>query len=316
MDRDNKILVEPTVDDGRPLPPLADPVNAEIFSNAEQAGLAMHTLLNDVLDDSGDMRIEKIHFLIPQKYNPSAQNRSYSIDVYGETVSKEYIFCEVSLDKYLVVNDRSFIHLLQAATQKLPKGVSWREIPSILPTRVIGLNILNFIERKAETDEEKNTILDFHQIVESTYRQMPRKLASKRFFTHNLELPRFRELTVDFSNNLHCWLYMMTQAQDKRITLQDIVDNEPRLAKFAKREGVKQYMTQYAVATASPQARSEYFSWAQNQMFAQEDLRLQREEAQDEERIRIAELMRVRGEPEQKVIDYTGLSFEQLDARK
>jgi len=336
MDQETNILVEPTIDDGKPLPPLADPVNAEIFSSVEQAGEAMRTLLNDVLDDSGDMRIEKILNLIPQKYKPSAQDRSYRIDVYGETSDNELVIFEVSLDKYLPVVDRSFIYSQQAISQKIPKGVNWREMPTVMPKRVIMLNILNFIERQAENEDEKKT-LDFHQIVEHTYRQPPRKLASKRFFTHNLELPRFRKKTVDFSNNLHCWLYLLTQAQDKRITLQEVVNGEPRLAEFAKREGVKQYMMQYAVASANPQARSEYFSWALNEMLAQEDLRLQRAEAKNEgieigeqrgigigeqreiekgeQKMRnLAMTMRFDGKPEDEVIRYTGYTFVQLDA--
>ena len=283
MEQEADIHIEPVPDDGRPLPPLADPVNAEIFSSVEQAGLAMRMLLNDVLDDSGDFRIEKILYLYPEKYIPSTPDRSYRIDVYAETADNEYVIFEVSLDKYLVVIDRSFIYSQQAIAQKLPKGMNWREMPNVLPKRVIMLNILDFIERKAETEEEKREGLDFHQIIQHTYRQLPR-LASKRFLTHNLELPRFREVAVNFDNNLHCWLYMMTQAQDKRITLQEVVDAEPKLAEFAKREGVKQYMTQYAVATANPQARNEYYLWAQNQMFAQEDLRLQRDEAKNEGR--------------------------------
>ena len=281
MDQEPDILLEPIADDGRPLPPLADPVNAEIFSGVEQAGIAMRTLLNDVLDDSDDVRIEKILHLSSEKYIPSAPDRSYRIDVYAETADNDYVIFEVSLDKYLVVVDRSFIYSQQVIAQKLPKGSIWREMPNILPKRVIMLNILDFIERKAETEEEKRISLNFHQIIQHTYRQLPR-LASKRFFTHNLELPRFREVMVNFENNLHCWLYMLTQAQDKHITLQDVVNAEPKLAEFAKREGVKQYMTQYAVATANPQARNEYYLWAQNQMFAQEDLKLQRDEAKNE----------------------------------
>jgi len=321
MDKENNIQNKPATDDGKPLPPLADPVNAEIFSSVEQAGIAMRTLLNDVLHDSGDPPIARILHLIPQKYEPSAQDRSYRIDVYAETEKNEFVIFEVSLERYLFAIDRSFIYTQQAITQKLPKGVSWRDMPTVMPERVIMLNILDFIERKPEKEEEEK-ILDFHQIVEYTYRQPPRKLASKRFFTHNLELPRFRKKTVDYSNNLHCWLYMMTQAQDKHITLQEVVDGEPKLAKFAKREGVKQYMMQYAVASANPQTRSDYTSWALNQMLAQEDLRAQKAEAKDEGRKEgrkernkeLALMMHTDGEPEEKVIKYTGYSFNELDS--
>ena len=140
MEQETDILIEPVTDDGRPLPPLADPVNAEIFSSVEQAGLAMRTLLNDVLDDSGDFRIEKILYLIPEKYIPSTPDRSYHIDVYAETAENEYVIFEISLNKYLVVVDRSFIYSQKVITQKLPKGSNWREMPNILPKRVIMLN--------------------------------------------------------------------------------------------------------------------------------------------------------------------------------
>ena len=269
-----KISTKPQKDDGRPLPPLADPVNAEIFRSVESAGLAMHELLNDVLDHSGDRRISDIMAITPQKHLPSAQSRSYIIDVFAKTVDNEVAIYELTLAKQLIVVDRSFIYAEQALTKDAPTGTTWNDLAKVLPKRVIMLNILNFEHRMGD--------FDFHQIAEMTYRQPPRELASDRFITHNIELPKFRKVEVDFNVPLHCWLYMLCQAQDNGLTLEGVVAMEPRLTEFAKRPGVRQYMTQYAAATASPAVRDEYYTWVKDQMLLQEDLKLQKAEARNE----------------------------------
>ncbi|MDR0395945.1 MAG: Rpn family recombination-promoting nuclease/putative transposase [Oscillospiraceae bacterium] len=302
------------IDDGLPLPPLADPVNAEIFSSKEQAGLAMQTLLNDVLEDSGDTRIGKIITLIPQKYKPAAQGRSYRIDVYAETADNELAVFEVSLDKNSVAVDRSFIYTQQAISQKLPVGVGWRDMPSAMPDRVIMLNILDFEARKGGRG--------FHQVCEVTYREPPRELATERFSAHNLELPKFRKTEVDFNKPLHCWLHMLCKAQDNHMTLREAVDSEPNLAAFAKREGVQQYMTQYAVASANPTTRNEYYLWAMHEMLENENMRLQRKEAREEGReegrmenkVKTAKMMLASNMHLSMISSFTDLSEDEINA--
>lgn len=71
-------------------------------------------------------------------------------------------------------------------------------------------------------------------------------------------------------------------------------------------------MTQYEVATGNPQAHYEDYSWV-HKMLGQENLRLQKEEAMKEGIMKIAFKMRSEGEPEDKIIRYTGYSFSDLD---
>ena len=92
------------------MPPLADPVVADIFKNVELSGLAMRELINAVLMDSGDVLISEVLLVIPQKYYPSAQGRSYRVDVLAKTVNNEIVLLEVQLSSLRITNERSLVY--------------------------------------------------------------------------------------------------------------------------------------------------------------------------------------------------------------
>ncbi|MDR3239189.1 MAG: hypothetical protein LBT44_03765, partial [Clostridiales bacterium] len=66
-DNDTKVARIPeSIDLATPLKPFADPIMEAVFANKDVAGLAARSLINAVLDDSGDPVIGEITRLTPQ----------------------------------------------------------------------------------------------------------------------------------------------------------------------------------------------------------------------------------------------------------
>ncbi|MCL1913017.1 MAG: hypothetical protein FWG10_03830 [Eubacteriaceae bacterium] len=61
--------------------PLSDPVFTAIFQNAAVSGLAMKSLLNAAMDDSGDKAVGEVISVTPQSVHSETGMRGFRIDV-------------------------------------------------------------------------------------------------------------------------------------------------------------------------------------------------------------------------------------------
>ena len=263
-----------TIDDGKPVLPLADPVIAFIFRSVESGGEALLGLANAILNDSGDGPIGRIISIHPQKQQIGAGDRWFRLDVLAETVDNEIVLLEVQIDKQRFFNTRSMIYAMDSLQQKIEKGDLWDAIALKMP-RVISINILNF-------DLRKNGI-SFHQIIEPVYREEPREVAEYHHVTHNIELPKFRRIEPDWSNPLHLWLTAVCRAYDQNKTLREVVDMEPELKSFeAADTAFAQFVNSYALANADRETRRQYNRWRLDQGFRKMELKAERFEGKAE----------------------------------
>jgi predicted transposase/invertase (TIGR01784 family) len=251
------------------MPPLADPVVAEIFKNAEVSGLAMRELINAILADSGDKLISEVIDVMPQKIDPEAQGRSYRVDVTVKTADNELAVFEVQLSRLRVTNERSLLYAEQLLGSAAAKGDDWLRIGRTMP-RSLVINLLNFALRKGG---------GFHQVAELAYREEPRELASERFGIHNIELSKFRRETPDLSKALHCWLTAICRSQDSGKPLKEVVEMDSALRDFAdSNPGMRQFMERYELASADKETRAAYRKWEYEQALNIMEAQLQRAE--------------------------------------
>ncbi|MDR2648130.1 MAG: Rpn family recombination-promoting nuclease/putative transposase [Clostridiales bacterium] len=92
-------------------PPLADPVFSAIFQSAEVSGLAMKSLLNATLEDSGDTSIHS-----------ETSNRGFRVDVEVKTVSGEAVIVEVQLSPFASTIERSLLYSEQTLAGGAARG--------------------------------------------------------------------------------------------------------------------------------------------------------------------------------------------------
>ena len=309
MADENEILQH---DDGAPLPPLADPVIAEIFKSVDLAGLAMCEIINAVLQDSNDELISDVIDLTPQHMAPSAKDRGYRIDVLAKTASNEIIVFEVQLSTLLITNERSLLYAEQALGNNAKKGDTWNELAKGMP-RILVITLLNFDLRK--TGE------NFHQVAELTYRELPRELASTRFGIHDIQLPRFRKIEPDFTKPLHCWLTAICRSQDNKRSLKEVVEMDAHLSSYADRNpGMKQFIDRHEIVSADKDTRHNYQMWMHEQtLMGYEKMLLRKEGVEEglekgrvEERKKTALNMINKNYTDDNIMEITKLSYNEI----
>ena len=197
--------------------PLSDPVLAAIFQDVEVSGLAMRSLLNATLEDSGDMLVGDVISVTPQRVHSGTGMRGYRIDVEAKTASGEIALVEVQLTIFASTIERALLYAEQSLGSYAKRGATLTEAASGMP-RVIVVNILEKALRKSG---------GFHQVVELLYREAPYERATDRLEIHNLELSKYRKLEdVELRKPLHCWLTAICRSQDSKTSLEEVTNPE------------------------------------------------------------------------------------------
>jgi hypothetical protein len=86
--------------------PLSDPVFSAIFQSVEVSGLAMGSLLNATMEDSGDGPISEVVTVTPQREHSETSSRGFRVDVEARTVSGEYALVEVQITPFSAMIER------------------------------------------------------------------------------------------------------------------------------------------------------------------------------------------------------------------
>ncbi|MDR0671481.1 MAG: Rpn family recombination-promoting nuclease/putative transposase [Oscillospiraceae bacterium] len=244
-------------------PPLADPVITAIFQDASVSGLAMKSLLNASLADSGDALISDVVTVTPQRVHTGTGERGYRIDVEAVTAAGEIVLCDVQLRPFSATNERSLLYGEQSLSGGARRGDTLTVVTANLP-RVIVLNILDFVLRPSGRN--------FHQVAELTYREAPRERAVERFEIHHLQLPVFRELKPDFKSPLHCWLTAICRAQEQKVFLREVVEMDAALKAYCEVDpGFAQFVERHGYVASLPQVRKEYKLWQIEQVVIGEE---------------------------------------------
>jgi len=238
--------------------PLSDPVFEAIFQDAEVSGLAMKSLLNATLEDSGDMLVGDVISVTPQKVHSGVGTRGYRIDVEAKTASGEIALVEVQLTVFASTIERALLYAEQSLGSYTKRGATLSEAASGMP-RVIVVNILEKELRKSG---------GFHQVVELLYREAPYERATDRLEIHNLELSKYRKLkNVEPKKPLHCWLTAICRSQDSKTSLEEVVRMDSQLQEFEKQDaGFAQFVKRYGYVAGTPEVRHAYRRWEYDQI--------------------------------------------------
>ncbi len=239
--------------------PLADPVIAAIFANAEVAGLAAESLIRATLmADKQGINIGKIISVTPQSTYSNPRNRGCRVDIESISDSNEYAFVEVQLDPDITIMQRGLFSASNVFTKTSVKGDTPKEMAGKMPT-VISINILKYIIR-----HDNNEVLQPYKI---QYTKPPIVIAIPNFLGYNIQLPLIMKMEPDFTNSFYCWYYALYTAHEQGKTIQEVVDMSPQLQLYAEHDaGFKQFCEQYKLAAGDPKTREEYHWWRNDQM--------------------------------------------------
>jgi flagellar biosynthesis/type III secretory pathway protein FliH len=233
--------------------PLADPVFTAIFQNAEVSGLAMKSLLNATLEDSGDKPVGEVISVTPQSVHSETSPRGFRIDVEARMVGGEIAIVEVQLKAFASTIERTLLYAEQALASLAKRGEKLQEVTYTMP-RVLVVNILEKALR------EKG---GFHQVVELLYRELPYERATDKLQIHNLELSKYRLLKNEKPiNSLHNWLTAICKSQDTKKSLAEVVTMDEQLKSFYDDDpGFAQFVERHGFVVSSPEVRKAYRRW-------------------------------------------------------
>ena len=286
--------------------PLSDPVFTAIFQNVETGGLAMRSLLNATLADSGDKQIIEIVTLTPQSVHSDTSSRGFRIDVEAKTDSGEIALVEVQLKPFTATIERALLYAEQALASGARRGDTLETVTSTMP-RVIVVNLLEKAVRATG---------GYHQIVEMLYREPPYQRATDKLQIHNLELDKFRKNRKAVPETpLECWLTAICISQDERKPLTEVVEMDPKLKELYESDpGFAQFVERHGLVASMPELRKAYRRWEYDIMLD----RLDEERRNEEVNMRVAE-GKAEGIADEKIktakrLFEMGLSIEQVAA--
>jgi predicted transposase/invertase (TIGR01784 family) len=273
---DNTMLFDPNEElDAKVTPtPLSDPVLTAIFQNVEVSGLAMRSLINATLEDSGDKPISEVVTLTPQSIHSETSARGFRIDVEVKTEDGEIVLVEVQNKYFASTNERALLYAEQSLASGAKRGSTLSEVTAAMP-RVVVVNIL---------EKAIRAIGGFHQVVELIYRETPYERATDKLEIHNLELDKYRKSeAADLNKPLQCWLTALCRAQDREISLREVVKMEAQLQAYYDHDpGFAQFVDRYGTVAALPEVRKAYRRWEYDVMLdkLEEERKVAKQKAQ------------------------------------
>ena len=165
----------------------------------------------------------------------------------------EIALVEVQIKPFASTIERTLLYAEQALASNARRGDTLSEVTSAMP-RVIAVNIL---------EKELRKHGGFHQVVELLYREPPYERATDKLEIHNLELSKYRGLSIAEPYNALCnWLTAICRAQDEKKPLAEVVKMDAQLQKYCEQDaGFAQFVDRHGVVAATPEIRKAYRRW-------------------------------------------------------
>jgi predicted transposase/invertase (TIGR01784 family) len=271
--------------------PLTDFGFKKLFGTEPNKALLID-FLNQILPEKH--KIKDLHYSRNEQMGLNELDRKAIFDLYCVGESGERFIVEIQKAKQNYFKDRSIYYSSFPIQEQSQKG-DWEY--KLQPVYTVG--ILDFIFDDHKSEEELFHLIELkNQKCEVFY--------DKLKFIY-IELPKFKKKEEELESQFDKWLYVfrhLSHLQDRPQKLQDKIFKKlfeaAEIAKFtpeerdAYEESLKYYRDLKNVVDTSREEG--------------------REEGREEEKVEIAKAMKKNGEPIEKIMTYTGLSKDEIDA--
>jgi predicted transposase/invertase (TIGR01784 family) len=254
--------------------------------------------LNQIIKEQG--KITTIHYLQNEQLGIGESDRRAIFDIYCENEKGEKFIVEMQKAKQEYFKERSVFYATFPIQQQSKLG-DWDF--SLKAVYLIG--ILDFVFEEDKDDESY-----FHREIKLMDVSTHRVFYDKLTFIY-LEMPKFNKTEDELVTHFDKWLYIiknLPQLECRPVKLQEkVFDNLFRTAEIAKFTPAEVYQYEDSVKV--------YRDLRNTLDYAIEDGRAQgHAEGLKEGIIHIALQMLKDGEPVEKIMRYTGLTAEQIQA--
>ncbi len=270
--------------------------------------------LNQVLPEKH--RIKDLTYRKSEFGGISEFDRRAFFDLYCESQSGEKFIVEMQKAKQNFFKDRSLFYATFAIQEQAPRGI-W----DFKLTAVYFIGILDFVfAENQDNDEVKHEIVLKNQRNEVFY--------DKLTFIY-LEMPKFQKTEDELETNFDKWLYVLKNLP--------MLDEKPRklrekiftrlfetaqIAKFnrAERANYEESLKIYrdlinVVNTAAEEGQTKGFKKGMKKGLAEgvkKGLAEGKAEGEQTTKLEIAKMMKLQGEPIEKIMAYTNLSEQEI----
>jgi hypothetical protein len=212
----------------------------------------VQSLGNSVVNRDG-LAIAEVISVTPQSYLKEVGLRGTRVDVMARITENQILIFEVNMYTDKAIHQRSFFVASQIVSTLPAVSLTPAQLAVIMP-KIISINILNFDVHRQNSD--------WLQPAKFVFVKEPITVALPQFMIYDIELPKFREATPDFSDDLYCWIYALNEAHQTGETIKEVVRMTPDLQAFEERNiGFQQFCKRYQLVASDDEARKQFFLW-------------------------------------------------------
>jgi len=285
--------------------PFDDPIVSACFANVETAGEAVRSLANSITEKDGIV-IAKVNSVTPQSYSKIPGERGTRVDVKSKTEANQDIIIEVNMYTDNTIHQRNYLAAAQIAVSTSMANTTHAQMVKMLPY-VIAINILNY-EIRRDND-------DWLQPIKCVYEKSPHTVVIPQFVCYDIELPKFKNAAPDWNDTLYCWVYALVRAHEEHKTMKEVIEMVPELQSFAAENiGFRQFSERYEFVATDAQVRDEYQKWIRECIRQEGILTAAEEKGEHKATFNIARKMLKRNKPIDEIIEFTGLSHDEIIA--
>jgi predicted transposase/invertase (TIGR01784 family) len=266
--------------------PKIDVAFKELFGHNQNIFM---NFVNAILGLKEDKKIVEVQFLNSELSNEKEEERGVRLDVFAKFNDNTFTNLEMQYAVYKEFEKRTLYHFSKIYRSQLKKGENIKDLKP-----VIMINILNF--------ELFDDVDDFHSKI-VPYDILHQKRRCNDLEVHFIEIPKLHRNCYNVTDNLERWVLFLKEPTKENLEM--LAHNSQEIAEaYEKLENLSK----------NPKKRIEYEARKMQLLDDMTQYASYRDEGEIKAKLEMAREMKSDGEPLEKIMKYTHLTKEQIDA--
>ena len=285
------------------LSPLVDFLFKRIFGDENNTDLLVH-FLNAVFEEAGEPLVESVEILNPYIDKDALTDKMSVLDIRARTQARTLVDIEIQIRDEGDMRERTLYYWAKLYEGQLTEGDPYHALH-----KAITVNILNFNEIG---NERYHNVFHVREDTDGS-------LLTDRLAIHFLELPKLRDQAVGVERRLVRWLTFLTVRSKERMA--ELVKGDAVMEKaMTTLEFLSQDEQTRMLYEARQKALHDYASAIGNaeERGMQKGIEIGREKGMEKGmekgRLDVARAMMMDGESVERIMRFTGLSREEVEA--
>ncbi len=253
------------------------------------------SFINDVMNNAGYKKIKSVKIMNPFNLKTFPTDKESIVDVRAVDKNGKVYNIEIQSTYQKDFKNRVLFYWSEKYASQLKEGEKFTKLKPVISINIVNFNII----------EECN---DYHNWFYPVKNGNPEIVLSKHFLIHFLELKKIPKKNTEIKSHLEKWLFYLKNEGKEGIDMTYVIKDDETLEKA---HDIYEHFTEDDELREAYWARTE---WERRHL---SDIENAKEEGKEEGEInkakKMAKKMKKNNEPIDKIIDYTGLSIEEIE---